>query len=285
MTPVSPKPRVMVVYGTRPEAIKLAPVVRALRASPHLDVTVAVTGQHRAMLDQVNALFGIVPDRDLDVIQPRQELHQITERVLGGMTEVIRDVAPAAVVVQGDTTTSFAAALAAFYEKVPVVHVEAGLRTQNRYDPFPEEINRRLTSQLTSLHLAPTPTSRANLLAEGISAVRRGRHGQHRDRRAPRRRVETATPGEQGPRGDGARRRGPRHHPPPRVVGRADGPDGQRRRTAGQGVRGRTVRRARRTSTRSCARSCCHRSKDCRTSSSLSRCPTATSRGRCSPAS
>jgi len=160
---------VLVVYGTRPEAIKLAPVVRELARSTVLDVVVAVTGQHRAMLDQVNGLFGIVPDHDLDVIRPRQQLHELTSRVLDGLTAVIRDVAPAAMIVQGDTTTSFAAGLAAFYEQVPVVHVEAGLRTQNRYDPFPEEINRRLTTQLTSLHLAPTATSRANLLAEGVA--------------------------------------------------------------------------------------------------------------------
>ena len=161
--------RVMVVYGTRPEAIKLAPVVRDLRRSAHLEVVVVVTGQHRAMLDQVNGLFGIVPDHDLDVIQPRQQLHELTGRVLGGITEVIREVRPDILMVQGDTTTSFVAGLAAFYEQVPVVHVEAGLRTQNRYDPFPEEINRRLTTQLTSLHLAPTSTSRANLLADGIA--------------------------------------------------------------------------------------------------------------------
>ena len=162
-------PKVMVVYGTRPEAIKLAPVVRELDRSPVLDVCVVVTGQHRAMLDQVNALFGIVPAHDLDVIQPRQQLHEVTQRVLAGLTDVIRAERPDALLVQGDTTTSFVAALAAFYEQVPVVHVEAGLRTDNRYDPFPEEINRRLTSQLTSLHLAPTPTSRANLLAEGLA--------------------------------------------------------------------------------------------------------------------
>jgi UDP-N-acetylglucosamine 2-epimerase (non-hydrolysing) len=161
--------RVMVIYGTRPEAIKLAPVVGSLQESPHLEVTVAVTGQHRLMLDQVNALFGIVPDLDLDVIQPRQQLHEMTQRILGGLTEAIRSVRPDAILVQGDTTTSFVAALAAFYEQVPVLHVEAGLRTQDRYNPFPEEINRRLTSQLAALHLAPTAASRANLLADGIA--------------------------------------------------------------------------------------------------------------------
>lgn len=160
--------RVLVIYGTRPEAIKLAPVVLALRESPYVEPVVAVTGQHREMLDQVNGLFSIVPEADLDIIRPRQQLHEITQRVLAGVTDVLREVEPDAVVVQGDTSSTFVAALAAFYEKVPVVHVEAGLRTNNRYDPFPEEINRRLTSQLSTLHLAPTPTSRANLLAEGI---------------------------------------------------------------------------------------------------------------------
>lgn len=160
--------KVLLIYGTRPEAIKMAPVVKSLEESGCLEPVVAVTGQHREMLDQVNALFDIVPRHDLDIIQPRQQLHEITMRALGGLTEAIRAEQPDAVVVQGDTTTSFVAGLAAFYEKVPVVHVEAGLRTNDRYNPFPEEINRRLTSQLTSVHLAPTPTSRANLVAEGI---------------------------------------------------------------------------------------------------------------------
>lgn len=164
------RPRVLVVYGTRPEAIKLAPVVREMQLSPHLELIVAVTGQHREMLDQVNRLFGIIPDLDLNVIKPRQQLHEMTGRILSGITDVIREHAPDAVMVQGDTTTSFVAALAAFYEKVPVLHVEAGLRTDERYDPFPEEINRRLTSQLAELHLAPTTSSRANLLRDGIAA-------------------------------------------------------------------------------------------------------------------
>jgi UDP-N-acetylglucosamine 2-epimerase (non-hydrolysing) len=160
----------MVVYGTRPEAIKLAPVVRELRGTAGLDVVVGVTGQHRAMLDQVNDLFGIVPDLDLDVILPRQQLHEMTQRILAGLTDALRDVRPDAIVVQGDTTTTFVAALAAFYEQVPVLHVEAGLRTDNRYNPFPEEINRRLTTQLSSLHLAPTVGSRANLVRDGVAA-------------------------------------------------------------------------------------------------------------------
>ncbi len=160
---------VMVVYGTRPEAIKLAPVIRELGRCRELSVCTVVTGQHRAMLDQVNSLFGIVPDIDLDVIRPRQQLDELTARVLTGLTAMIRAQRPDAVMVQGDTTTSFVAALAAHYEQVPVLHVEAGLRTDTRYDPFPEELNRRLTTQLTSLHLAPTPASRANLLVENIA--------------------------------------------------------------------------------------------------------------------
>jgi UDP-N-acetylglucosamine 2-epimerase (non-hydrolysing) len=161
-------PRIMVVYGTRPEAIKLATVIGALRAAPMIEVVTVVTGQHRAMLDQVNGLFRIVPDVDLDVIEPRQELPGLTSRVMAGVTAAIREHQPDAVMVQGDTTTSFVAGLAAFYERVPVLHVEAGLRTEDRYNPFPEEMNRRLTSQLASLHFAPTQLSRANLLADGI---------------------------------------------------------------------------------------------------------------------
>ena len=162
----------MVVYGTRPEAIKMAPIVSGLANSDHLEPVVVVTGQHRQMLDQVNELFEIKPARDLDIIAPRQTLEQITVRALAGLGEVVRSERPDMIAVQGDTTTSFVAALAAFYEKVPVVHVEAGLRTANPYSPFPEEINRRLTSQVASLHLAPTAISRANLLAENIAPER-----------------------------------------------------------------------------------------------------------------
>lgn len=162
----------MVIYGTRPEAIKLAPVITRIDSSEHLHGTIVVTGQHREMLDQVNALFDIKPQHDLDIIAPRQTLGDITVRALAGLGDVIRAERPDAVVVQGDTTTSFVAALAAFYEKVPVAHVEAGLRTSNPYNPFPEEINRRLTSQVASWHLAPTRTSRANLVAENIKPER-----------------------------------------------------------------------------------------------------------------
>ena len=160
--------RVLVVYGTRPEAIKMAPVIKALQGSPHLEPVVAVTGQHRLMLDQVNSLFGITPDVDLNIIGERQTLEDITTRALLGLRPVIESTAPDAVLVQGDTTTCFAAALGAFYHQVPVVHLEAGLRTDTFLNPFPEEVNRRLTSQLTTLHLAPTSTSRANLLHDGI---------------------------------------------------------------------------------------------------------------------
>ncbi|WP_168626098.1 MULTISPECIES: non-hydrolyzing UDP-N-acetylglucosamine 2-epimerase [unclassified Cryobacterium] len=160
--------KVLVVYGTRPEAIKLAPVVHALAASDHLSPVVAVTGQHRSMLDQVNSLFGIEPHYDLDLIRDRPNLAGITSGVLTGLEPIIAKEHPDLVIVQGDTTTVFAAALAAFYAQVPVAHVEAGLRTGERYNPYPEEINRHLTTSLASLHFAPTRTSRANLLAEGV---------------------------------------------------------------------------------------------------------------------
>ena len=160
---------VLVVYGTRPEAIKLAPIIQAL-GDTDLQPIVAVTGQHREMLDQVNTLFGIVPDHDLDIIATRQTLDEITTRALTGLTRLVRETRPAAVVVQGDTTSCFAGALAAFYEHVPVVHVEAGLRTWDRANPFPEEMNRTLTGQLATLHLAVSSVSRDNLLREGIDA-------------------------------------------------------------------------------------------------------------------
>lgn len=158
----------MIVYGTRPEAVKLAPLIAAMRRADGLEPYVVVTAQQRQMLDQVNELFGINPDVDLDIFAPGQRLDEITTLALSGVNRVVRDVNPDALVVQGDTTTVFAAALAAFYERVPVVHLEAGLRTDDRYSPFPEEINRRLTTQLASLHLAPTAANRANLEAEGV---------------------------------------------------------------------------------------------------------------------
>ncbi|GAA3813571.1 non-hydrolyzing UDP-N-acetylglucosamine 2-epimerase [Streptomyces chiangmaiensis] len=160
--------RLMVIYGTRPEAIKMAPVIEALEKSPMFRATVAVTAQHRGLLDQVHALFGIRADHDLDILSQRQSLADITIRVLDGICPLLQRESPDAVLVQGDTTTAFAGALAAFYSQIPVVHLEAGLRTDDRYCPFPEEINRRLATQLASLHLAPTWQARDNLLREGV---------------------------------------------------------------------------------------------------------------------
>jgi UDP-N-acetylglucosamine 2-epimerase (non-hydrolysing) len=161
--------RVMVVFGTRPEAIKVAPLIQALAAGPWSRPVVAVTAQHRRILDQVLQLFDICPEYDLDIMRSGQTLTDVTVGALGGLGLVLADAAPDLVVVQGDTTTTFAAALAGFYRQVPVVHLEAGLRTGNVLSPYPEEMNRRLTTQLASLHLAPTPTARANLLAEGVA--------------------------------------------------------------------------------------------------------------------
>ena len=160
--------RIMVIYGTRPEAIKVAPLIRALDESPLFTALPAVTAQHRSMLDQVNEVFGISPDYDLDIHEPGQTLTGITTRALSGVQRLLAEQRPDAVLVQGDTTTVFAAALAAFYEQIPVVHLEAGLRTGDPYAPYPEEINRRLATRLAALHLAPTATSRANLLTEGV---------------------------------------------------------------------------------------------------------------------
>lgn len=163
--------RVMVVFGTRPEAIKMAPVVSALRSTPGIEVIVAVTAQHRQMLDQVLDLFGLVPDEDLDLMTPGQTLPDLFGRILSGMSEVIARRCPNFVLVHGDTSTTLASALAAYYQRVPVGHVEAGLRTGDLYSPWPEEANRRLTAPLTALHFAPTALSRDNLLAEGIAAA------------------------------------------------------------------------------------------------------------------
>ncbi|WP_455604489.1 non-hydrolyzing UDP-N-acetylglucosamine 2-epimerase, partial [Cellulosimicrobium funkei] len=160
--------RIMTVYGTRPEAIKVAPVIKALEESPDFESVTVVTGQHREMLDQVNELFGIVPDHDLNVMSHGQTLAQIFARVIEGLDPILEKEKPTAVIVQGDTSTSTAAALAAFYRQIPVVHLEAGLRSGNIQSPFPEEANRKITTQIAALHLAPTETSRANLLAEGV---------------------------------------------------------------------------------------------------------------------
>jgi UDP-N-acetylglucosamine 2-epimerase (non-hydrolysing) len=161
--------KLLFFFGTRPEAIKVAPVLQVLRTNHQLRPVVVVSGQHRRMLDQVITLFDISPDFDLDIIEERQTLTGITTRALQRLSPIIEAEEPAMVLVQGDTTTTFVGALAAFYHQVPVAHIEAGLRTGNRYSPYPEEINRRLTSQLTSLHLAPTRSAKENLVAEGIA--------------------------------------------------------------------------------------------------------------------
>jgi len=160
---------VMPIFGTRPEAVKMAPVIRELMRFPEkVRVVTVVTAQHREMLDQVLAVFDIRPDVDLDIMAPNQTLSQITTRALSGLDPVISRRRPDIVLVQGDTTTVFAASLAAFYHKVAVGHVEAGLRTHDKYDPFPEEMMRRLTGQIADLHFAPTELSRENLLKGGV---------------------------------------------------------------------------------------------------------------------
>lgn len=160
--------KVLIAFGTRPEAIKMAPVVEAFRRDGSMDIVVAVTAQHRQMLDQVLELFSIVPDEDLDLMQPGQTLADLFARILTGMNGVIARHRPDIVLVHGDTSTTLATALAAFYNKVRVGHVEAGLRTGDLWAPWPEEANRRLTAPLSSLHFAPTAQSHANLLAEGV---------------------------------------------------------------------------------------------------------------------
>lgn len=163
------KIKVMTVFGTRPEAIKMAPLVHALEQNENTESIVCVTAQHREMLDQVLDIFGIRPDYDLNIMQPRQTLATITEKSLHGLDEVLEKAQPDIVLVHGDTSTTFAGALAAFYHKIPVGHVEAGLRTYDKYSPFPEEMNRKLTGQIATLHFAPTPRNRDNLAREGIT--------------------------------------------------------------------------------------------------------------------
>lgn len=160
--------RVLSVFGTRPEAIKMAPVVRMLNTAPDIEARVCVTAQHREMLDQVLHLFRIAPAHDLNLMKPGQGLTEITTGVLTGLRPVLEDWRPDLVLVHGDTTTTLGASLAAYYQQIPVGHVEAGLRTGNIYSPWPEEVNRRLTGAITRLHFAPTERSRANLLAENI---------------------------------------------------------------------------------------------------------------------
>lgn len=161
--------KILLVFGTRPEAIKMAPLVKNLQEYPEqFQTIVCVTGQHREMLDQVLRLFEIVPDYDLNIMKPNQDLYDITSRILLGMRDVLKDVQPDIVLVHGDTTTSMAAALAAFYQQIPVGHVEAGLRTGNIYSPWPEEMNRLITGRITTHHFSPTPLSRENLLKENV---------------------------------------------------------------------------------------------------------------------
>lgn len=161
---------VLCVFGTRPEAIKMAPVIERLRESRRLRPVVAVTAQHREMLDQVLGVFGIEPDIDLDIMRPRQTLTQVTTRALEGLSQLLERQQPDAMLVQGDTTTTLAGALAAFYHRVPVGHVEAGLRSLDLSQPYPEEMNRRLTTRLARWHFAPTGLARDRLLAEGVAA-------------------------------------------------------------------------------------------------------------------
>lgn len=161
--------RILLVFGTRPEAIKMCPLVKRFQSYPNdFETVVCVTGQHRQMLDQVLTVFDVKPDFDLNIMQQGQDLYDVTSRVLVGMREVIRETSPDVVLVHGDTTTSFAAALAAFYQHVAVGHVEAGLRTHNLYSPWPEELNRQLTGRITTYHFSPTPLSEQNLLSEQV---------------------------------------------------------------------------------------------------------------------
>lgn len=162
------KIRVMSVFGTRPEAIKMCPLVKELQQNEKTESIVCVTAQHREMLDQVLAAFSVHPDFDLNIMEPGQTLSGITTKILNSIEPILKKELPDIVLVHGDTTTSFAVALAAFYQQIPVGHVEAGLRTYNRYSPFPEEMNRVLTSRLATLHFAPTSLNRANLVRENI---------------------------------------------------------------------------------------------------------------------
>ena len=159
----------MLVFGTRPEAIKMAPLVKEFQKYPDdVETIVCVTGQHREMLDQVLQIFDIKPDYDLNIMKQGQDLYDVTARVLIGMRDVLKEVLPDVILVHGDTTTSTAAALAGFYQQIPVGHVEAGLRTHNIYSPFPEEMNRQITARIAEYNFTPTPLSRQNLIEEGI---------------------------------------------------------------------------------------------------------------------
>ena len=165
--------KILLVFGTRPEAIKMAPLVKKLQTYPEeFQTVVCVTGQHREMLDQVLCLFDITPDYDLNIMKPNQDLYDITSRILLGMRDVLKEVQPDIVLVHGDTTTSMAAALAAFYQQIPVGHVEAGLRTGNIYSPWPEEMNRLMTGRISTVHFSPTPLAKQNLLQEHVDEAK-----------------------------------------------------------------------------------------------------------------
>jgi UDP-N-acetylglucosamine 2-epimerase (non-hydrolysing) len=169
MSRILKKKRVLLVFGTRTEAIKMAPLVKEFQKYPeHFETVVCVTAQHREMLDQVLQLFEIIPDYDLNIMKEGQDLYDVTSRVLLGMRNVLKEAKPDVVMVHGDTSTSTAAALAAFYQQIPVGHVEAGLRTNNIYSPWPEEMNRQITGRIATYNFAPTPLSRRNLLDEGV---------------------------------------------------------------------------------------------------------------------
>lgn len=165
---MSPALKVLSVFGTRPEAIKMAPVVKSLARKPGIDARVCVTAQHREMLDQVLQLFEIVPDYDLNLMRPNQDLSDITSAVLTGLKPILHDFQPDLVLVHGDTTTTMASCLAAYYQQIPVGHVEAGLRTGNIYSPWPEEVNRKIAGAITQLHFAPTHRAQRNLVKEGV---------------------------------------------------------------------------------------------------------------------
>lgn len=162
------KIKVMIIFGTRPEAIKMAPLVKEIKGSANFESIVCVTAQHREMLDQVLDIFDITPDYDLNVMKDRQTLTSITTSVLEGLNDILEEVKPNIVLVHGDTTTTFAGSLAAFYKQIPVGHVEAGLRTFDKYSPYPEEMNRTLTGKIATLHFAPTKTNKQNLLNENV---------------------------------------------------------------------------------------------------------------------
>lgn len=169
---IAKRHKILTVFGTRPEAIKMAPLVKALQTAPEIDSRVCVTAQHREMLDQVLNLFDIQPDYDLNIMKSGQGLSHITTEVLHRLEPVLRELKPDRVIVHGDTTTTMATAMAAFYQQIPVAHVEAGLRTGNIYSPWPEEMNRKITSAITDMYFAPTITAKSNLLREGVSGER-----------------------------------------------------------------------------------------------------------------